>query len=125
MPNLNLLRFALGVVLLLPLSCKVVRADGQATVIKVVDGDTLDVRIGNRKQRVRLIGVDTSELHESDKLVRDAARSQCSEAALQDLGAEATAFVVDLLALLVEFFGQVAFTGRLPAARADLLRVVH
>ncbi|MGE0820491.1 MAG: thermonuclease family protein [Candidatus Binatia bacterium] len=98
MPNVNVLRYLLVVVLVMPLSCKAVRADVQATVIKVVDGDTLDVRIGGRKKRVRLIGVDTSELHESDKLIRDAARSRCSEADLQHLGAVATEFVTNLLA---------------------------
>jgi micrococcal nuclease len=36
-------------------------ADGTATVTGVVDGDTIDVRIGGRDERVRLIGVDTPE----------------------------------------------------------------
>jgi len=35
--------------------------DGVATVIDVIDGDTIDVRIGGREERVRLIGVDTPE----------------------------------------------------------------
>jgi micrococcal nuclease len=29
----------------------------------VVDGDTVDLRIGGRRERVRLIGIDTPELH--------------------------------------------------------------
>jgi micrococcal nuclease len=29
----------------------------------VVDGDTIDLRIGGRDERVRLIGIDTPELH--------------------------------------------------------------
>ena len=33
-------------------------------VKKVVDGDTLDVRIGGRTERVRVIGVDTPEVGE-------------------------------------------------------------
>jgi len=32
-----------------------------ATVVRVVDGDTIDVTIGGHKERVRLIGVDTPE----------------------------------------------------------------
>ena len=32
-----------------------------ATVTHVVDGDTIDVRIGGRDERVRLIGIDTPE----------------------------------------------------------------
>ena len=34
---------------------------GTATVTHVVDGDTIDVRIGGRDERVRLIGIDTPE----------------------------------------------------------------
>jgi micrococcal nuclease len=33
------------------------------TVVRVVDGDTIDVRIGARVERVRYIGVNTPELH--------------------------------------------------------------
>src|SRR5688572_3284666 len=29
----------------------------------VIDGDTVDIEIGGRKERVRLIGIDTPELH--------------------------------------------------------------
>ena len=32
-----------------------------ATVVDVVDGDTIDVRIGRRRARVRLIGINTPE----------------------------------------------------------------
>ena len=34
---------------------------GSATVTKVVDGDTIHVRLGGRTEKVRLIGVDTPE----------------------------------------------------------------
>lgn len=33
----------------------------KATVTHIVDGDTLDVRIGSRTERVRIIGIDTPE----------------------------------------------------------------
>jgi len=36
---------------------------GMATVTRVVDGDTLQVRIGAEDERVRLIGIDTPETH--------------------------------------------------------------
>lgn len=35
--------------------------DGLATVSHIVDGDTIDVEIGGRTERVRLIGIDTPE----------------------------------------------------------------
>jgi micrococcal nuclease len=35
--------------------------DGQASVVRVVDGDTVEVRVGGREETVRLIGIDTPE----------------------------------------------------------------
>ncbi len=34
---------------------------GRATVVRVVDGDTLVVRLGGGEERIRLIGIDTPE----------------------------------------------------------------
>lgn len=59
--------------------------DGAAVVIEVVDGDTVDVRIGGRTERVRLIGLDTPETKRPDTPV------EC-------FGPEATAFTASLLA---------------------------
>lgn len=42
----------------------------EATVVDAVDGDTIDVRVGGRTERVRLIGVDTPELHDRRRTVR-------------------------------------------------------
>ena len=36
-------------------------SDGGATVERVVDGDTIIVHVGGRRERVRLIGIDTPE----------------------------------------------------------------
>ena len=44
-------------------------ADGRATVVDVVDGDTIDVRIAGRDERVRLIGIDTPETVDPDRPV--------------------------------------------------------
>ena len=44
-------------------------ADGRATVTGVVDGDTLDVEIRGRTERVRLIGIDTPETKKPDSPV--------------------------------------------------------
>ena len=35
----------------------------EGTVVRVVDGDTIHVRLGERLEKVRYIGVDTPELH--------------------------------------------------------------
>ena len=41
-----------------------------ATVIRVVDGDTVDFDIGGTKERVRLIGIDTPETKKPDAPVQ-------------------------------------------------------
>src|SRR5689334_4363513 len=64
-----------------------------ASVVRVVDGDTIIVHLGDgRSTRVRLIGIDSPELHPSDKLKRDAQRSGKDAAAIQALGAKAAEF---------------------------------
>jgi micrococcal nuclease len=45
----------------LPAACTPPDFDGGATVVSVVDGDTLVVRMAGRTETVRLIGVDTPE----------------------------------------------------------------
>src|SRR5688572_15199922 len=58
--------------------------DGIATVREVVDGDTIDVAIGGRDERVRLIGIDTPETKKPDSPI------EC-------YGPEASAYTSDLL----------------------------
>ncbi len=55
-----------------------------ATLVKVVDGDTIDVLVSGRKERVRLIGIDTPETKKPNTPV------QC-------FGPEASAFTASLL----------------------------
>lgn len=64
----------------------------QGTVSKVSDGDTLHVKADGTDHTVRLIGVDTPELHESDKLERDAARTKQDKRTIQALGKRARDF---------------------------------
>src|SRR3954451_4828029 len=58
---LVLLIAALAVVLLHGRGHGAADAFGQAQVVRVVDGDTIRVRLGDRTERVRYIGVDTPE----------------------------------------------------------------
>lgn len=60
--------------------------DGLATVTHIVDGDTIDVEIGNREERIRLIGIDTPETKKPNTPI------QC-------YGPEASAFTTSLLPL--------------------------
>lgn len=62
-------------------------------VARVVDGDTLKLAGG---ERVRLIGIDTPEVHYSEKLARDARRSGRDIAAIQELGRKASDFTKKL-----------------------------
>lgn len=58
-------------------------------VSRVVDGDTLQLEDG---ERVRLIGIDTPEMHESAKLDRDAGRSGQSKKMIMEMGRRAYEF---------------------------------
>lgn len=63
-------------------------------VKRAIDGDTLQLENG---QKVRLIGIDTPEMHESDKLYRDSARTKESVTAIQKLGRRAYEFTKHLV----------------------------
>ncbi|MDD5427814.1 MAG: thermonuclease family protein [Candidatus Omnitrophica bacterium] len=58
-------------------------------VARVVDGDTLKLSDG---RRVRLVGVDTPELHYSDKLVRDSKRTRRDIKEIQAMGRRSADF---------------------------------
>ena len=63
-------------------------------VTRAVDGDTLVLENG---ERVRLIGIDTPELHESAKLDRDARSTGQDPSAIQQLGRQAYEFTKNLV----------------------------
>ena len=44
--------------------------EANATVVAVVDGDTIDARFGDREERIRLIGIDTPETKRPDTPVQ-------------------------------------------------------
>lgn len=67
---------------------------GDILVKRAVDGDTLELEDG---ARVRLIGIDTPEMHESRKLYRDAQRAKEDAATIQKLGRQAYEFTKKLV----------------------------
>ncbi|MDD5409194.1 MAG: thermonuclease family protein [Candidatus Omnitrophica bacterium] len=62
---------------------------GNILVTRVVDGDTLKLENG---KYLRLIGIDTPEMHESAKLHRDAQRSKQSVWEIKKLGRQSYEF---------------------------------
>jgi micrococcal nuclease len=85
-------------------------ADGRATVTTVIDGDTIDVEIGGRTERVRLIGIDTPETKKPDSPV------EC-------FGPEASTFTASLLPTGTEVLIERDIVGRDDYGR--LLGYVH
>ena len=63
-------------------------------VRRAVDGDTLVLEDG---ERVRPIGIDTPEMHVSNKLYRDANRTQQDVSTIQKLGRQAYEFTRNLV----------------------------
>ena len=62
-----------------------------AAVVRVADGDTIVVETtGGDRRRVRLIGIDTPEVHAGDKLQRDAERAGADTEAIRALGLRAS-----------------------------------
>jgi endonuclease YncB( thermonuclease family) len=58
-----------------------------ATVERVSDGDTVILRLPDgRRKRTRLIGIDAPEIHDNQKLQRDATRTAQDHASIQALG---------------------------------------
>jgi len=63
-------------------------------VTRAVDGDTLVLETG---ERVRLIGIDTPEMHVSNKLYRDAQRTNQDITTIQKLGLRSYEFTKKLV----------------------------
>jgi micrococcal nuclease len=63
-------------------------------VTRVIDGDTLKLENG---ERVRLIGIDTPEMHDSDKLYRDSKEAGQDIQTIKALGKRAYNFTRNLV----------------------------
>jgi len=63
-------------------------------VTRVIDGDTIELET---KERIRLIGIDTPEVWESDKLYRDIKRTKKDKATIIEMGKAASRFTKSLV----------------------------
>lgn len=73
------------------------QAQQTATVLKIVDGDTLKVLHQGHKQSIRLIGIDTPESRLKKKAEREAMRTGQDVRAVTAVGKQATTYVKTLV----------------------------
>lgn len=75
------------------------RNDEQAyyNVTKVFDGDTFEVEISGKKEKVRMLGIDTPEKYDSEKLNRDSERTKKDLETIRRLGSLASDYTVRLI----------------------------
>ena len=55
-------------------------------ITKVFDGDTFEAEINGKKEKVRMLGIDTPEKFDSDKLTRDMERTKKDKETIKKLG---------------------------------------
>ena len=77
------------------------------TVINVIDGDTVSVFFEGQEENIKLIGIDTLESWENEKVIRDSQRYEIEVDEMIALGNIATTFVEILVkpgdTLIIEF----------------------
>ena len=66
-------------------------------VKKVFDGDTFEVEIDGKSEKVRMLGIDTPEKWDSDKLDRDIDRTGKDKETIKKLGALSSDFTTRLI----------------------------
>ncbi len=66
-------------------------------VKKIFDGDTFEVEIGGKSEKVRMLGIDTPEKWSSDKFDRDAERTGKDKETIKKLGTLSSEFTARLI----------------------------
>ncbi len=64
-----------------------------ATIVQVIDGDTVIARVGRAKEHVRLIGIDAPESRVNDRALRQADRSHQDVDTILSLGKSAREYL--------------------------------
>ncbi len=66
-------------------------------VKKVFDGDTFEIEIGGKSEKVRMLGIDTPEKWSSDKFDRDSERTGKDKETIKKLGTLSSEFTTRLI----------------------------
>ncbi len=69
----------------------------EASVTKVFDGDTFEVVLNGKKEKVRMLGIDTPERYDSDKLDRDSERTKKDKQTIRKLGELSSEYTTRLI----------------------------
>lgn len=68
-----------------------------ASVVRVIDGDTLKISLGGRQESIRLIGIDAPESRANNKAYKDAYKSKQDVEHVVALGKQSSVFINTLV----------------------------
>ena len=71
----------------------------ETTVVKIFDGDTIQVNNNGTIQTVRFLGIDTPEISFNEKLLQDSKRTKQSKEKIIELGLKSKAYLESILSL--------------------------
>jgi len=93
----RLFRYSLLAVIALLLSVSPGNTYNKATVVQVVDGDTLRIEMDGHEESVRLIGIDTPESKLNKKAKKDSIKTNYDIETITAMGKEAARYVRTLV----------------------------
>lgn len=93
----RLFRHIFVTIFALLLSVSMGNAYNKATVVRVVDGDTIKIEMNGHEEAVRLIGIDTPESKVNKKAKKDAIKTNHDVEVITAMGKEATKYVKTLV----------------------------
>ena len=93
----RLFRYSLLAVIALLLSVSPGNTYNKATVVQVVDGDTLRIEMDGQEEAVRLIGIDTPESKINKKAKKDSIKTNYDVETITAMGKEAARYVRTLV----------------------------
>lgn len=71
--------------------------EGPVSLVRITDGDTIVVRLDGKDEKLRLIGIDTPEKYDGDKLARKSRELGISQNAIKQMGRNSSKFTERLL----------------------------